>query len=554
MRPVRRHRLPRADRMRFYMKRLLCLLLPLCLLMTGCNYDAGVDQFFRCNISTEPATLDPQLASDSDTQTVLLNCFEGLMRLDADGEPIAGVAERYEISADGLRYTFYLRRDAVWRVSKDETKPVTAHDFVFAFQRIYSAATASPATETFACIRNSAEVLSGALAPDSLGVEAKDDYTLILSLSYRNEDLLYLLTTTAAMPCNEAFFDSTGGKYGLESDSILCNGPFYLQSWTHNQTLILRCNLSYYDLENVLPSGIAFYIDDPSLFLDKFTQGNTDCVLCSGVDGDRLAERGYDTVVMENTTWLLALNIQNEVLGNESIRLALVHGMDLLAMEQALPSYLTRAYSIVPACVEIGGVPYRETAGDATLPYDPGAAREAFDVGMAQVAEQTEQRVTRFPTQSVLVPDTGSHSLLISLVQPVWQKDLLAFINIEKLSLDEIYSRMAAGDWAMAVVPVTSEYNDPASVLRRFTSGNVTNPVGYADPAFDELLHSAASVHVQDQAAALYAQAERRLLEAAVVVPLYDEATCCVLGKGVSGIEVSPFGGRLYFAHARRYD
>ena len=536
------------------MKRLFLLLLPLCLLLTSCDYDAGIDQFFRYNISAEPATLDPQLATDPDTQTVLLNCFEGLMRLDADGEPIAGVAERYEVSPDGLRYTFHLRSDAVWRVSKEETRPVTAQDFVFAFQRIYSAATASPAAETFACIRNSAEVLSGALEPDALGVTASDDHTLVISLSYRNEDLLYLLTTTAAMPCNEAFFTSTGGKYGLESYSILCNGPFYLQSWTHGETLILRRSLVYYDANNVLPSGVAFYIDEPTVFLDKFIQGNSDCALCSGLDGGRLAGQGYDTVVMDNTTWLLAFNLQNEVLGNERVRQALVQGMDLLAMEQALPSYLTRARSIVPACVELGGLSYREAAGDSTLPFDPRAAQDAFADGMAQVAAQTEQRLTRFPTQSVLVPDIGSHSLLISLVQPVWQQQLLAFVNIEKLPMDEIYSRMAKGDWSMAVLPVTAEYNDPASVLRRFSSGNVANPVGYADAQYDDLLHSAASAHERDRAAALYAQAERRLLESAVVVPLYDEATCCAFGKGVSGIEVTPFGGRLYFAHARRYD
>ena len=150
--------------------------LTLCLLLgPGCAYDPTVDQYYYMNISDEPATLDPQTASGSGALTVVGNCFEGLLRLGEDGELLPAVARRYEVSEDGLTYTFYLRRDARWRVPAsaqqdgDEPLYVTADDFVFAFRRLFDPVTAAPDAETFLCIRNAGRILGGSAEPETAG-------------------------------------------------------------------------------------------------------------------------------------------------------------------------------------------------------------------------------------------------------------------------------------------------------------------------------------------------------------------------------------------------
>lgn len=159
------------------------------------------------------------------------------------GSPQLAAAESYTTSADGLIYTFLLKNDRYWFydanqddvVDDDETWKVTASDYAYAFQRIFDPQTQSPYTAMFSCLQNADAIQSDQLDPSEIGVRAVSDTELQFTLSRPDAEFLTNLASTAAMPCNENFFQQTKGRYGLDKESVASCGAFYLRLWFYDQ-------------------------------------------------------------------------------------------------------------------------------------------------------------------------------------------------------------------------------------------------------------------------------------------------------------------------------
>ena len=146
--------------------------------------------------------------------------------------------------------------------------PVTAQDYVFALKRILSPEMQSPYAKEFSCIKGGEACINGSASADSVGVRAKDDYTLEVQLDYPSADFLALMATTAASPCNEEFFLSTRGRYGLDDDSVMSNGAFFVRQWFYdpygkNNILYMKKNYANsYDDDKIYPSFLSFTIEE----------------------------------------------------------------------------------------------------------------------------------------------------------------------------------------------------------------------------------------------------------------------------------------------------
>ena len=154
--------------------RVYSVLLTLLIFLTGCSLPGSDDNLIRYNISVNVDNLDPQYISTANETLLILNCFEGLMKLDASGQPIAALAERYTLSEDKQVYTFYLREGLKW----SDGEPLTAGDFVFAFRRLFNPDSPSPNARDFRSMENADAILSGQLAASRLGIRALDSRTL----------------------------------------------------------------------------------------------------------------------------------------------------------------------------------------------------------------------------------------------------------------------------------------------------------------------------------------------------------------------------------------
>ena len=259
----------------------------------------GTGHIFKIAIDSDPDCLDPQLAVDKNSVNIAKNLFAGLMDYDENGKLVCRLAEDYTVSNDGLKYTFYLKEGYKWHAVGDFEADVTAQDFVFGFRRLFDPKTASPHAEKYYCINGAEAAARGLIGTENIGVTAVDDYTLEFTLGYRNAEFLYLLAELPAMPCCEEFFETSGGKYGLEAEATCSNGPFYLRYWLHdpygkNNYVRIRRNPGYSEMSYVSPAGVNYIVTpDAEERNSDFLNSATDAALYSGGSAAPTDGNGY---------------------------------------------------------------------------------------------------------------------------------------------------------------------------------------------------------------------------------------------------------------------
>ena len=211
------------------------------LALTGCGSSSSAPSF-TWFVDTIPANLDPQVASAAPDVIACENLYSGLVRKKADGEIVPDLSESWTISSDGRTYTFQIKDGLTYKAVKGASTDhaITAEDFVFAFRRIFQPQTNSPYAVEFSALENSAAVLAGTADASTLGVSAAGPLTLVFRLSEKDDNFLAKLTLPGAMPCDEAFFESTRGTYGLTAKTTLSSGSFYLYNWTASGLFLHR--------------------------------------------------------------------------------------------------------------------------------------------------------------------------------------------------------------------------------------------------------------------------------------------------------------------------
>lgn len=546
-------------------------------LLTGCGLPGSDDNLIRYNISANVDNLDPQYVSTANETLLILNCFEGLMKLDENGKPITALAQRYSLSENKRVYTFYLREDLKW----SDGEPLTAKDFVFGFSRIFNPSSPSPSAENFMGIENSKEVLSGQLPASRLGVRAIDERTLEIRLAEPDSFFLELLTSPAAMPCREDFFLSCNGRYGLSLNSILFNGPFVMTTWKSGRYIGLRINENYYDLETLPTVAVNLYTIRPA-------EENAQLLLEDRSDGgpvfynDLESIEGYPVENFQSTSHILVFNPDNPAFQDNDIRLGMCYAINRQFFQPTMEENLEITNLLIPPAASLLGEPYRDLAPNITgLVYRREAAKEHFETGLNRL------ELSKLPKSSIICLETGQHRYLAGYLQRQWQKDLNLYINLEALNETDFYRRLRSGDYQLAILPVDLEQPNPGIMLRQIC-GYLPNPA--LPPAEEETESPSADdsgileaepgeepVHIPQpystaaedrqtleryltiankenaaEAAQWYAKAESLLLEKGYVAPLYFETHYFAVSPKVSGIWFTPYPGYISFQNAKK--
>lgn len=508
-----------------------------CIIFTGC----GSQISFTWADDRVAKNLDPQLASESPELIAVANLYRGLFRLDAQGQPQPDCAESYTVSPDGLSYTFRLKSGLAYYKLRGHSQEytVTAQDFVFGLQRVFRAETGSPYTGAFACIRNSGEVLAGRLPENQLGISAPSADTLVIELSTPDPQLLHKLCLPGAMPCNEEFFESTQGSYGLKAASTLANGNFYLYNWNENGLFLRRAAQG--DLVTSLrlvlnatgessssaASGQSAASAAPLRGEALVTQGGATAALSDSADSQSLAALPYTA-----TTWTLVFNCENELLAQPLLRQALA--ASALTAQVELPQDFGPADGLVPPAMTAQGQNYRATAGSALSAFGEPAA--LCRDGLAAAGQ------SRFSGVTFLVPEGEPYAGLAAALNQQWQKQLgawSAYFSLKTLPLEELKNQVAAGNYQIALLPVSPASDD---VLEALSAASVTR---WQNAEYTAML-SALRANGGYTAAQL-AAAERLLLEQAAVVPLWYHSQALLVEPAVNGLVFRPFGPVLDF-------
>lgn len=533
-------------------KKLLALSLSfiMLLLLSGCSAD-GRDEQVIYPINKDPEFLDPQIISSEGARNIIANCFEGLVTVDAEGKVIPGCAESWKTSDDGLVYTFYLRDNCEWRIStaaaavmgRETNEPiyqrVTADDFAFALRRALRPETKSPGAKNLYSIKNAVKVHQGEMGESSLGVKAKDDRTLVISLEWADPDFLYSLLDAVCMPCNEEFFKATGGRYGLAIKYLIYNGPFYISNWADDTAITLKRSEGYYDSENVAPASVYFSMNnEQATRLEKIRDGIYQAAPLTDEQAQELASSSKYTVNSYSSTVLSFLfNCKEEVFSNVNIRRAVAAGIDLEAVEEKLGK--RTAGGVIPGSMVVSGESYRESVGKLEL-YSHKDPISLLDKGLKEMSKSNIE---------FTVICSAEHESLIRTIIQSWQAILgvRVLISVEVLDDATLAQRVEEGKYQMAFYPLSYTSVTAFNGLLRFTTDNANNVCNFSNTTYDNTVGVIKTVNGQQATMGATRNAEEYLISSCVLVPLYEQTKSYGIGKGVSGVIFNPTGETLYF-------
>lgn len=527
-------------------KKILSLFLALVAAISLCACGGSSEDILILPIESDPICLDPQVADSKEAKLMIANCFEGLVRLDKDYKIIPGVAESWEISKDGLTYTFKLRKDTHWKLlnSFEDVLPegykdtyrtqVIAADFVYGISRALDPATQAGDAEKLFSIKNASAVNSGKQPTSALGISAQDDSTLVITLERADPDFLRILTLPVAMPCHEEFFKATHAKYCLDLKYTFCNGPFYLSRWAEDNTLSMYKNDEYKGNVKVNPDELYFYVNtDEASVVKKIRQRTYDCAFLSEAaknelsDNDKLSN--YST---ENMIYGLCFNCSDSVLSDEDMRRALA----MVTKTSELTANSDNAFTkgIVPDCVRYGENSYREAAGNVSgIAYNEQQALTLWKKGLKKLDITTaEVVITCAEENAPLMQQT------IQNWQRVFSTSILAKVEVK--TAEQISTMIYNTSYQVLYHKITTDSSTVTDTLKKFTSDSSSNIFGFADKNYDKTVNSIITTYSGAAKLNGCVNAEKYILDKAIFLPMLGGSSYAVVNKGVDGLYFAP--------------
>ena len=527
-------------------KKILSLFLALVAAISLCACGGSSEDILILPIESDPICLDPQVADSKEAKLMIANCFEGLVRLDKDYKIIPGVAESWEISKDGLTYTFKLRKDTHWKLlnSFEDVLPegykdtyrtqVIAADFVYGISRALDPATQAGDAEKLFSIKNASAVNSGKQPTSALGISAQDDLTLVITLERADPDFLRILTLPVAMPCHEEFFKATHAKYCLDLKYTFCNGPFYLSRWAEDNTLSMYKNDEYKGNVKVNPDELYFYVNtEEASVVKKIRQRTYDCAFLSEAaknelsDNDKLSN--YST---ENMIYGLCFNCSDSVLSDEDMRRALA----MVTKTSELTANSDNAFTkgIVPDCVRYGENSYREAAGNVSgIAYNEQQALTLWKKGLKKLDITTaEVVITCAEENAPLMQQT------IQNWQRVFSTSILAKVEVK--TAEQISTMIYNTSYQVLYHKITTDSSTVTDTLKKFTSDSSSNIFGFADKNYDKTVNSIITTYSGAAKLNGCMNAEKYILDKAVFLPMLGGSSYAVVNKGVDGLYFAP--------------
>ncbi|MEM5630958.1 peptide ABC transporter substrate-binding protein [Bacillus toyonensis] len=485
----------------------------------------------------EIPTMDTSKSTDTLGAQILGNTMEGLYRLDKDNKPIPAAAESSTKSEDGKKYTFKLRKDAKW----SNGDPVTAKDFVFAWQRLLDKNTAAEYAFIAYYIKNAEAINKGEKPITELGAKAVDDYTLEVELEKPVPYFLNLLAFPSYYPLNEKFVKEKGDKYGLEADTTVYNGPFVMSSWKHEQGWQLKKNDKYWDKKTVKLEEINYsVVKEVATKVNLYDTGSIDFTLLSGefVDKYKSNKDEYGEYA-ESSTFFLRLNQkrngQDTPLKSKKLREAIALSVDKKGLANVILNNGSKATDqLVPKGLATGpdGKDYQDTFKNG-LKYDPKKGAAAWEEAKKELGKDQV-------TIELLSYDDGTAKKIADYVKDQIEKNLKGVtINTKIQPFKQKLKLETAQDYEISYAGWSPDYADPMTFIDMFESKSPYNQMSYSNPKYDEMVGKAGNELMSDAKKRweTLGKAEKLFLEEdAGLVPLYQTGRSYVMKPNVKGI------------------
>ncbi|RDW20560.1 peptide ABC transporter substrate-binding protein [Oceanobacillus chungangensis] len=497
--------------------------------------DEAGEKVLHINNTIEPTSLNPSIGFDAVSWDPLNNLMEGLTRLDQDSKAAAGAAEDWDISEDGLTYTFHLREDANW----SNGDPVVAEDFVYAWKLMLDPATIPPSPAAFLAyfIEGAESFNNGEGTADDVAITAVDEKTLEVVLAAPTGFFLDLLTNPAFFPINHKVAEENP-TWHAEAESFVANGPFKLESWEHNSEMVFAKNPEYWDANTVKLDKVHFaMVNDNNTQYQMFQSGELDTATIPAELSDQLIDG--DNVYIGNTGGLefYRFNVNEEPFQNKKIRQAFA----LAANRQDIAEFVVKngvepAFAFVsPGFTTPSGEDFRDVNGEL-VPYDPEQAKQLLEEGMA------EEGYEKLPSIVLSYNTTDTNKAIAETLQNMFSENLGVDVTLENQEWNVFSEAQKNLELQFSRSSFLNDYNDPVNFLESFITDSYMNRTGWSNAAYDELIEKGKTEKDEEKRWEHLYEAEKLLAEEMIIMPIRYYNTVVLEADNISGILRHPVG------------
>lgn len=461
----------------------------------------------------DPETLDHHGTSLISEARLMDDLYSGLVTFSAAGTVIPGSAERWDISDDGLTYTFYLREEARW----SNGDPVTADDFVFTYQRLMEPLTAAKYATILYTIKNAEKVNLGELEVTELGVRAIDDKTLEIELEQPTPYFLNQLTHQTGNPMHKKSVQELGDQF-VQPGNLVTNGAYMLEEFVLNSRIVMKKNPYFYDAENVAIEEVHYIpFEDRSTCVRAWEAGEVHtCSDLPAQDLERLETYGDSLrIVPYLGTYYYALNTTDEFVSDPEVRRAMSMVIDREFLAEEIWPGMIPATSFIPPGIDNYAV------GSPKVDYFEMSMLDREDEAIAIMANKGITKEN--PITVELMYNSGeNHKNTATAIADMWSEiGINITYKIRDAAAHYAYLR-DLGDMQVARAGWIGDYSDPQNFLFTLESFNTGfNYARYDNPDFDAAMRRAANELDMEKRAEILQEAEAMVMRDTPFLPIF---------------------------------
>lgn len=514
------------------------------------------DQILKINLSAEPPTLDPAQAKDSQTNTVLKFLYEGLVRIDSDGKEAPGVAKDWDISPDGLKYTFNLNPDAKW----SNGDAITAEDFVRSWERALKPETASPYAYQLYYIKGAEgfnrsvdETYKGTKITDfsQVGVKATDEHTLEVTLENPTPYFLGLTAFYTYYPVHASA--DTNDKFFTDYKNMIVNGPFVMDQYAKGQKIVVKKNDGYHAAADIKLAQIDMSLTNSSASeLQAYKSGQLDY---TGAPNGEIPSDQIPSVKAElsdefkatgiASTYYYQFNVNEAPFNNVKIRKAFAMAIQRqLIVDKVTQGGQIPAFGFVPPGIRGENGEFRDEHKDDYFTENVEEAKALLAEGMK------EEGYTTLPAVTLIYNTSDGHAKIALAVADMWKQNLGVDVKTENQEWGVFLDNRQNQNFQVARAGWSADYNDPYNFLEMWTTGNTNNDSKFSNEQYDKDVKETVKSADPATRMAAFADAEKILIQDEMgVMPIYYYTNVSLTKPYLKGVQLD-FSGAIDFTRA----
>ena len=544
-------------------KKIMALVLAFCLVLglaslAGCGKKTA-DSAVTVQIGPNPETLDPALNSAVDGGNMLITLFETLLIIDQDNKVQPGQAEKYDVSEDGLTWTFTMRDGLKWSDGSD----LNAKDFEYTFKRIATPDVGAPYGETVVgmidgyqdAIGNPDDEGKTTTTPDpeKLNVKASDDgKTLTVKLAYPCSYFDKIVAFGTMSPVQKATVEANGDAWATKPETYVCNGPYMISEWTPGERIVCKKNPNYvggWDSEKIVTETLNFLLlEDPSAAFAAYNSGEAQLIKdvpTEEIPSLKKVKDGGDFYVDTILgTYYLSMNTQKKPFNDVNVRKALNLAIDRdYVANTIMQGTYSPAYNFVgPGVVDAEGMFFDNSkaanGGKTYISEDYEANKKAAQEALAAAGYPGGKG---FPTITYSTNDAGYHKPVAEYLQQCYKEVLGITLKVEVVEWSSFTPQRRAGNYEMARNGWVMDYNDASNMIELLYSSNGNNDGKYNSKAFDAALDASKVADAKTHFEKLH-EAEKIMSEDYAFIPVAYYNDFWLQKSTLKGSWHSPYG------------